>query len=233
MEPEKLLLGVVWYAVFLLATTCHEAAHAWAAKLGGDPTAFHEGQVSLSPLPHIRREPFGTVLVPILSYLLGGWMIGWASAPYDPIWAERHPRRAALMALAGPLANLTLVLLVAIGIRVGLATGIFHAPQEINFTTVVGAAEPGLGSAVAILLSILFVLNLLLFLFNLLPVPPLDGSSAVTLLMSEEAGRRFRDFTRAWGIVGLLLAWYLFRVIFGPLFTLALNVLYFPIASYS
>jgi len=233
MEPEKLLLGVVWYAVFLLATTCHEAAHAWAAKLGGDPTAFHEGQVSLSPLPHIRREPFGTVLVPILSYLLGGWMIGWASAPYDPIWAERHPRRAALMALAGPLANLTLVLLVAIGIRVGLATGIFHAPQEINFTTVVGAAAPGLASAVAILLSILFVLNLLLFLFNLLPVPPLDGSSAVTLLMSEEAGRRFRDFTRAWGIVGLLLAWYLFRVIFGPLFTLALNVLYFPIASYS
>lgn len=232
MEPEKLLLGVVWYAVFLLSTTCHEAAHAWVAKLGGDLTAFHEGQVSLSPLPHIRREPFGTVLVPIGSYLLGGWMIGWASAPYDPVWAERHPRRAALMALAGPLANLTLVLLAAVGIRTGLALGAFIAPESINFTTVVSAAEPGLTSALATLLSILFVLNLLLFLFNLLPVPPLDGSSAVTLLMSEETGRRFREFTHSWGIVGLLLSWYLFRVIFSPLFTLALNILYFPIASY-
>src|SRR5574341_965037 len=147
MEPEKILLGVVWYAVFLLSTTCHEAAHAWVAKLGGDLTAFHEGQVSLSPLPHIRREPFGTVLVPILSYLLGGWMIGWASAPYDPIWAERHPRRAALMALAGPLANLTLVLLASLSIRIALALGAFVAPESIDFTTVAAAAQPGLGSA--------------------------------------------------------------------------------------
>ncbi len=232
MEPEKILLGMVWYAVFLLSTTCHEAAHAWVAKLGGDLTAFHEGQVSLSPLPHIRREPFGTVLVPLLSYLLGGWMIGWASAPYDPVWAERHPRRAALMALAGPLANLTLVLLAAIGIRVGLAAGEFVAPARIDFTSVAAAAQPGLGSALATLLSILFVLNLLLFLFNLLPVPPLDGSSAVTLLMSEETGRRFREFTHSWGFIGLLLAWYLFRQIFDPLFVLSLNVLYFPLASY-
>ena len=232
MEPEKLLLGVVWYVVFLLSTTCHEAAHAWVAKLGGDLTAFHEGQVSLSPLPHIRREPVGTVLVPLLSYLLGGWMIGWASAPYDPIWAERHPRRAALMALAGPLANLTLVLLAAVAIRTGMVLGGFVAPEKVNFTTVVGAVQPGLGSALATLLSVMFVLNLLLFLFNLLPVPPLDGSSAVTLLMSEETGRRFREFIHSWGFIGLLLSWYLFREIFSPLFTLSLNILYFPVASY-
>ena len=232
MEPEKILLGVVWYAVFLLSTTCHEAAHAWVAKVGGDLTAFHEGQVSLSPLPHIRREPFGTVLVPLLSYFLGGWMIGWASAPYDPVWAERHPRRAALMALAGPSANLALVLLAAIGIRTGLAMGEFVAPERINFTTVVGAVQPGLASALATLLSVMFVLNLLLFLFNLLPVPPLDGASAATLLMSEGTGRRFREFTHSWGFIGLLLAWYLFRQIFDPLFVLSLNALYFPLASY-
>jgi len=232
MEPAEMLgLGVAWYAVFLLAITCHEGAHAWAAKLGGDPTAFHAGQVTLSPLPHIRREPFGTVVVPILSFALGGWMIGWASAPYDPSWAERHPRRAAWMALAGPAANLVLVLLAAVAIRAGVSLGVFAAPETATFTRVVEATQPGTLAAVATLLSVLFVLNLLLFVFNLLPVPPLDGNSAITLLMSEELGRRFREFTRSFGLLGLLLAWFLFGRLFGPLYLLALNLLH-PGASY-
>ena len=70
MEPlsnDILVLGFAWYVVLLLSTTCHEAAHALAAKLGGDLTAFHGGQVSLDPVPHIRREPFGMVVFPILS----------------------------------------------------------------------------------------------------------------------------------------------------------------------
>ena len=102
MDPQFLILGVIWYIVFLFSTTCHEGAHALAAKWGGDPTAFHGGQVSLNPLPHIRREPFGLVLVPIVSYFWMHWMIGWASAPYDPNWQAAHPRRSAWMALAGP-----------------------------------------------------------------------------------------------------------------------------------
>lgn len=226
-----LALGVAWYAVFLLAITCHEGAHAWAAKLGGDPTAFHAGQVTLSPLPHIRREPFGTVVVPVLSYALGGWMIGWASAPYDPFWAERHPRRAAWMALAGPAANLALLLVAAGAIRAGVSVGVFTAPQTATPTRIVEATQPGTLAAVATLLSVLFVLNLLLFVFNLLPVPPLDGNTAITLLMSEEMGRRFREFTRSFGLLGLLLAWFLFGRLFGPLYTLALNLLH-PGTSY-
>src|SRR5437763_13725039 len=90
MNTEFLLAGVMWYVVFLLSTTCHEAAHAWAASLGGDLTAFHGGQVSLDPLPHIRREPFGMVVFPILTYIASQWMMGWASAPYDPYWAQRR-----------------------------------------------------------------------------------------------------------------------------------------------
>lgn len=232
MNPETIVLGLVWYVVFLLAITCHEGAHAWAGKLGGDPTAFHAGQVTLNPVPHIAREPFGTVIVPILSFALGGWMIGWASAPYDPFWAERHPRRAGLMALAGPAANLVLTIIAAAAIRGGLALGHFSPPERIGITQVVISTEPGVGAALATLLSIMFVLNLLLFLFNLLPVPPLDGASAVTLLMSEETGRRFRDFTQSWGLIGLLLAWVLFGRLFSPLFVLALNGLYFGITSY-
>lgn len=89
---EQITFGLIWYIAFLFSTTCHEAAHVFAALKLGDPTAYHEGQVSLNPIPHVRREPLGTVLVPLLSFFAGGWMLGWASAPYDPYWAERYPK---------------------------------------------------------------------------------------------------------------------------------------------
>src|SRR6202795_1883094 len=113
MNTDFLIAGVVWYVVFLLSTTCHEAAHAFAARLGGDPPVFHGGRAAPHPLPPTRREPFGMVVFPILSYALGGWMMGWASAPYDPLWAQRHSRRAASMSLAGPGANFALTILAA------------------------------------------------------------------------------------------------------------------------
>jgi hypothetical protein len=68
--------GIIWYAVFLFSTVFHEAAHALTAYKMGDSTAHSKGQVSLNPIPHIKREPFGTVIVPILSFAAGGWMIG-------------------------------------------------------------------------------------------------------------------------------------------------------------
>src|SRR6185503_4111775 len=103
---DELASGFIYYVAFLFSATAHEAAHAWAAKLGGDLTAYHGGQVSLDPRPHIRREPVGMVVLPILSTILSGWPLGFASAPYDPHWALRHPRRAGWMAVAGPAANI-------------------------------------------------------------------------------------------------------------------------------
>jgi hypothetical protein len=117
MNTPDIALGAIWYLAFLFSTTCHEAAHALVAKWGGDSTAFEGGQVTLNPIPHLLRSPFGMVVMPILSYLFGGWMIGWASAPYDPSWQRRHPHRSAWMALAGPAANFTLMLLSALAIR--------------------------------------------------------------------------------------------------------------------
>ena len=105
----ELIINIVgWYVAFLFCTVLHEAAHAWAAKLGGDLTAYDGGQVSIDPVPHIRREPVGMVVLPLLSLIMshGSWPFGYASAPYDPYWAMRYPKRAALMALAGPAANL-------------------------------------------------------------------------------------------------------------------------------
>jgi len=106
VQPEALIQGLLWFAAFLFSTTVHEAAHALAALRGGDPTAYLGGQVSFSPLPHIRREPVGMLIVPLLTAFTNGWAVGWASTPYDPVWAAHYPRRAATMAAAGPAGNL-------------------------------------------------------------------------------------------------------------------------------
>lgn len=224
---ETLVAGLAWYAVFLLAAVCHEAAHAWAALRLGDATASRAGQVSLDPRPHVRREPIGTILVPWVSFLLSqSWMMGWASAPYDPEWAERHPRRAALMALAGPLANLVLFLLAAGAIRAGLWAGWFVTPELVTFSAVV--TTPAGTDAVTFLLSIAFSLNLILLFFNLLPVPPLDGAAAVLLLLPKSSHAIwFHVLREPWlGWIGLLVAWTLFPRWFGPVHALALRILY-------
>lgn len=228
MSPETIALGLMWFVIFLLSLTCHEASHALAAKWGGDPTAFRGGQVTLNPIPHIKREPFGTVVFPILSYLASGWMMGWASAPYDPVWQRRHPRRAAWMALAGPMANLALVLVAALAIHAGIFAGIFNSPRSIRFTRVVAAPDGGLAEGMATFLSILFSLNLLLAAFNLLPIPPLDGITAVGLFFKEETAARLAQAGRhpSFTLVGMIVAWRVFDYLFDPLFTLGLKLLY-------
>lgn len=229
LKPDTLVLGLTWYIAFLLSTTCHEAAHALAAKHGGDLTAFHGGQVSLDPIPHIRREPFGMVVFPILTYVFGGWMMGWASAPYDPLWAQQHPRRAAWMSLAGPGANFMLMILAALAIHMGIGAGFFTHPDSANFAHVTVAAMPGAAEGVATFLSVLFSLNLLLGVFNLLPVPPLDGFGAIGVLLSEGAAGKVQGFgrhLRGYSMIGLVIAWQVFGPLFKPLFVFALRALY-------
>ncbi len=228
MNTEQLAQLPLWYVAFLLSLTCHEAAHALAAKWGGDLTAYLAGQVSLNPTPHIQREPFGTVIVPILSFLLGGWMLGWGSAPYDPYWAQRHPKRAGAMALAGPAANLTLVAIAAILIHVGIAAGMFQIPAGIGFSHVVEAKTGGVADGFAGFVSILFSLNLLLGVFNLLPVAPLDGHAAIGLILPEGVFARYLEFVRQpmFSLIGLLLAWQVFDYIFYPVFRVAILTLY-------
>ncbi|HXF99309.1 MAG TPA: site-2 protease family protein [Bacteroidota bacterium] len=233
MNVERLADGLLWYVVFLFSTTLHEAAHAFTAMKLGDYTAYHGGQVTLHPAPHIRREPFGTVIVPILTFLLSGWMMGWASAPYDPQWALRHPRRAALMSLAGPLSNLLLVICAAACIRMGVAAGIFAPPESITFMHLTDAVAGGFWTHVATMVSVFFSLNLLLFAFNLLPVPPLDGSGALPLFMSERMGQRYMLVMHRSGValLGLLLAWQVFGYAYAPLHRAAMSMLY-PGLSY-
>ena len=232
---EQLADALVYYVVFLFSTTLHEAAHAWAAKLGGDLTAYRGGQVSLDPAPHIRREPFGMVVLPLVTALVSGWPFGYASAPYDPTWARRHPNRAALMALAGPAANLLLVLAAAALLRLGASAGVFYPPQTARFGELALSDAGGAWPALAVFLGVLFSMNVVLAAFNLLPLPPLDGSGAMPLVMHEETARKYQEFiwsTPAVGWFGLFLAWKLFGLLFDPVFFGAVNLLY-PGVTYS
>jgi Zn-dependent protease len=233
VTPDLLVLGLTWFVVFLFSITLHEAGHALAAYKLGDSTAYEGGQVSLNPIPHIRREPVGMLLVPLVSFASSQWMMGWASAPYDPFWAHRYPKRAAIMAAAGPAANLLLVIVSGLLIRLGVATGTFYAPDVANFTTVTAAVDGSWATGAVTPLSILFSLNLLLFAFNLLPLPPLDGSAILPALISDDAARRFQEILRQpmFSLIGLLAAWRVFPLISDPLQTLALNLLY-PGAGY-
>jgi Zn-dependent protease len=216
LSPEFLMLGFIWYVAFLFSTTCHEAAHALVAKLGGDETASQGGQVSLNPIPHIMREPFGMVLIPLLSYFISHSMIGWASAPFDPLWERRHPRRAGWMALAGPAANFSLMLLAVIGLRVGLYYG------WLGRDPVTG--KPGFAF---LTLMVFFSLNLLLGTFNLLPVPPLDGSSGILVFMSESTAQKYLNWLRgnSYAMLGLLVALLFFRKVYPYVQDFAVNIL--------
>jgi Zn-dependent protease len=220
--------GILWYVVFLLSTVVHEAAHAFTAHKMGDSTAHSIGQVSLNPVPHIKREPFGTVVVPILSFIAGGWMIGWASTPYNPQWAYDYPKKAAAMAAAGPISNFTLMMISVIIIHIGIAVGFFIQPDTITISGIVSGASIGWTEILAKIVSVMFSLNLILFVFNLLPFPPLDGSAVPPMYLSEEAGRKYINFVRkpVFALVGLFVAWNLFGTIYSKVNLLVINLLY-------
>lgn len=229
MNPDQLAFGFLEYVVFLLSTTCHEASHSLVAKWGGDTTALEGGQVSLNPLPHIRREPFGMVVIPLLGIATGSGLIGWASAPYNAKWAMEHPKHAARMSLAGPAANFGLSILAGIIMRIGLAMGSF-VPVTPSFSQIVGPATPGgVGEGIAAVLSIFFSLNILLGFFNLIPFPPLDGYGVLGLFATEAGALRLQELRLKMGMfsfIGLVIAWRLFDRIYPDLFALGLNAFY-------
>lgn len=157
LTPETVaLIGARW-VLFLFALTVHEAAHAWMAKMGGDSTAEFEGRLSLNPLVHI--DPLGTVLLPLMSAVTGWPLLGWARPV--PVREEnlRHSSYWMWIALAGPLSNLLLMVWMLMAIYVvALVTGNPTAWMESPLTVY------------------FLAINLILIVFNMIPVPPLDGS---------------------------------------------------------
>lgn len=200
--------AIVFFVALLISLTVHEAAHAFVAWKGGDPTAYLGGQVSLNPIPHIRREPFGMVLLPVLMLFVfqTGMILGYASTPIDQGWAWRHPRKAALMSAAGPLSNLLL------------------AALAFAVLWFLGRPDGETGEAIARIAQAFLLLNLLLCLFNLFPLPPLDGAGVVEGLFPRTRGL-FDHLRRnpSFGLIGLLLVIYLMPQVFRPVYSTVLG----------
>ena len=148
----------VWALPVLFAITVHEVAHGWVARQLGDPTAMMLGRLTLNPIKHI--DPVGTVAVPLVLVILGGFVFGWAK-PVPVTWENlRHPKRdMALVAIAGPMSNLIMAFLWAFVMKLGLILG----------------AQQGVGMGLLLMGAAGIKINLILMLLNLLPIPPLDG----------------------------------------------------------
>jgi Zn-dependent protease len=219
----------LWYGAFLFSLTCHEAAHAFVAWRGGDDTAYRSGQVTLNPIPHVMREPVGTVLLPLFSFVFAGGMIGWASAPYDPRWEDRHPRRAALMSAAGPATNLLLAAVAFAVLYAGLSSGAWTVPPVQGLDRLVEAREQAAAWVhwVGHLASVFLSLNVLLALLNALPCPPLDGAAVLAGLVPalRHPYRALRGSTIA-PLAGLVVAVLAVRTLYYPLLQLVLGWLH-------
>jgi len=217
------------YTVLLISIVSHEAAHALLAKWGGDPTAYLNGQVTLNPAPHIQREPFGTVILPLvmLLYSKGTMCFGYASAPYDPVWAERNPRKSALMSAAGPLSNFLLAGIAFVVLYYLCSTDVAMVKESHPFYKVVPLGDsPYLLSTTKILWAFLF-LNLLLGLLNLIPLPPLDGAGVLEGLAPKIFRPLYAPFREMpmLTIMTFVVVFYLVPDLFWPVLGFALSLL--------
>ena len=187
MSPELILNGLIYFAVLLLSLSFHEFGHAWTALRCGDPTAQRLGRVSLNPVVH--ADPVGTVLLPLIMIFTGTGLIGWAKpVPFDPRNLRNPGRDDILISAAGPAANIVLAIAGALAIRLTHGVGDDHA----------------LGAFLTTVLPFTVRINVLLAVFNLIPVVPLDGSWIVVHLLPKEIGQRYRAFGEQWGFALLL-----------------------------
>ncbi|MEO5763432.1 MAG: site-2 protease family protein [Vicinamibacteria bacterium] len=203
-DAQALALGLTNYLILLFSLSFHESAHAWMALKLGDDTAASLGRITLNPVPHI--DLFGTVLMPLIQIFTGLGVLGWAKpTPYD---AGRFRRDVSLrrghisVAIVGPLSNLILVTLFTV----------------LLFITIRVDIDPAMQEALKSVFSVGILLNISLFLFNLLPVPPLDGSHVVSWSLPRSIGERFDQVAENYGN---LILWVLFlsgllRFIIGP-----------------
>jgi len=221
---------LIWYLVFLFSTTFHEFSHAFLAYKGGDLTAYETGHVTLDPTPHIRRSPIGMVLVPLISYVQLGWMVGFASVPFNAEWGRLNPRRQAVMSLAGPLANLLLALIALGAMRALLAAQVFQyaEPGSAQYVEALNVGAHSPLNALAMALGVMLKLNVVLFLFNLIPVPPLDGAGVLSGFFPDSLGSLYERMRQmpAFEFLGLLMAWQIFPYVARPAFRVVLGLLY-------
>ena len=188
----------------LFSLTIHEMAHAVTADWFGDPTARRLGRISLNPAVHI--DPVGSLLLPLFGILAGGFVFGWAKpVPVNPANLKNHRRDFLVIAAAGPASN------------------IFLAVAASLLLSAVPDGSGAVGGATGVLATFGFTmlqLNVLLAVFNMLPIPPLDGGNVLAGLLPEELATRYDRLMRPYGfliLIVLMMTGWLYRLINPPL----------------
>jgi Zn-dependent protease len=211
--------------VLVLAFSVHESAHAYVAMKLGDPTAYMLGRVSLNPMRHI--DPLGSVLVPLISLVYGGWLIGWAKPCPVTVRNFRHVKRDDILtSLAGPASNLAMAV-GALALLVLFKHLVVGGPESIQTAMEIANRIPGVDTStlpflfpLALFLYLAVVTNLLLFVFNLIPIPPLDGSHVVRQFLPYQLERAY-DLIGRFGLILIF--------VFGGRYVLPL--FYFPLLN--
>lgn len=196
--------SLIIFAVLLFSLTVHEMAHAVTADWLGDPTARRLGRVSLNPAVHI--DPVGTIMLPLLGLVAGGFVFGWAKpVPVNPANLKNHRQDFLVIAAAGPASNI--IMAIGASMLLGLVPG------------GLGASE-GMAGVMATFGFAMVQLNLLLAVFNMLPIPPLDGGNVLAGILPEALAASYDRLVRPYGFVILIVLMatgWLYRLIGPPL----------------
>lgn len=203
MDPASLLRSISIGAIpIVFAITLHEVAHGWVARHFGDRTAEAQGRLSLNPIRHI--DPIGTVLVPILLLWLGGFLFGWARpVPVNPRFMRNPRGNMVWVSAAGPAANLAMAIVWAFLMMVSQNVDIGVAGQWLQSMAAVG-----------------IFINVLLAVFNMLPIPPLDGGQLLTNLLPRGTASSMLEAVAPFGlfiVLGLIATGLLGPLVGGPI----------------
>lgn len=217
---QKIIDFAIQYSVLLFALSFHESAHAWSALKLGDPTARDLGRISLNPVRHI--DPIGTVLLPVLGFIAAGhFMFGWAKPTPVNLGRTANPRKANLLvSAAGPLSNLVL----CVG---GILVLYVIRKISLGPSATVSVLEP----IWAISLSFT-VVNFVLGVFNLFPIPPLDGSHVLASLAGGRVAQVLEQANPMLGFTAILILSYtgILSRMLAPFYTAFQSLLRFVLA---
>jgi Zn-dependent protease len=189
-----IITGIFFFLIIIVSAIIHEYMHGWAAERQGDSTARDAGRLTLNPIPHI--DPIGTIFVPLILLLLpGSFLIGWAKpVPYNPFNLKNRRWGPALVAAAGPAVNLFIAIVFGLIIRF-LTPSVFTA-----------------------FLSLIVYINILLAVFNLVPIPPLDGSKILfSLLPDNKVWWQFKVNIERYGMILVLFFILFFWQLIAPI----------------
>ncbi|MDE2037646.1 MAG: site-2 protease family protein [Patescibacteria group bacterium] len=202
------MIALIYIVILIFSVIIHEVSHGYMADRLGDPTARLSGRLTLDPLKHI--DPIGSVIVPLATYLLGGFAFGWAKpVPYNPYNLKNKRLGEFLIAAAGPASNLVLALIFGLVIRL-VASGAVSVDAAVAapFLTVV---------------SYVVVINIILAIFNLIPLPPLDGSKLLFSILPAQYGRAryiLEAYAPFWVLIVVFFLWQLVSPVIPFIFNL-------------